>query len=302
MKKILTTIIISAILSTSASAVNMEVDTSQTQQDAFDKSISSKKSKDIKESQSNRESESFTKDVSDSTSKEVAKIAQVDILNFISELEMNKVYPFNKCQILNNPKLSSDFGITSEIDDGVIDTNFATLLDKAVQNNQYVSSVIGINEKALYDYVSCINYYSAVIAQALKTGELKGEIQDIEIKKTYERAKNALTKAMTDRKFKVKFHKSIDTFTINALKIRLDYEPSLSFNQVSLYGENFHGYTANSRQSISLVTAVKEDKTTAKDNSINLSKTKDVTFLDKSADTNDYSFKTSFSMREYLPK
>ena len=107
---------------------------------------------------------------------------------------------------------------------------------------------------------------------------------------------------MTDRKFKVKFHKSIDTFTINALKIRLDYEPSLSFNQVSLYGENFHGYTANSRQSISLVTAIKEDKTTAKDNSINLSKTKDVTYLDKSADTNDYSFKTSFSMREYLPK
>lgn len=157
MKKILTTIIISAILSTSATAVNMEVDTSQTQQDAFDKSISSKKSKDIKESQSNKESESFTKDVSDSTSKEVARIAQVDILNFISELEMNKVYPFNKCQILNNPKLSSDFGITSEIDDGVIDTNFATLLDKAVQNNKYVSNVVDIDEKDLYDYVSCIN-------------------------------------------------------------------------------------------------------------------------------------------------
>lgn len=300
-KKILLTTILTAILTT-AGAVDLSVDTSQTQQDVFDKSLSTKKSKDLKESQSEKESESLTKDISKSKSKEAVRIAQVDILNLISDFELNNLYPFNRCMILNNPKLPADFGITTEIEDGIIDTNFATLLDKAIQNNQYVSNVIYIDERALYDYVNCLNFYSAIIAQSLKTGELKGDIEDKEIKDLYLKAQKALTRAMTDRKFKVKFHKAIDTFTINSLKVKLDYEPSLSYNQISLYGQNFYGYTANSKKSISLTTAQKEDKTVSKDNSINLSRTKDVTFLDKNADTKDYSFKTNFSIRNYLPK
>lgn len=305
MKKLILLTILTSIFSLNLSAVDLSIDSAETQQSNQDMSISAKKSKDIKESESNKESESYTKDISKAKSKEAVRIAQVDILNFLSELELNNVYPFSSCKVLNNPKLPADFGITSEVNDNEdIDLNLSTSLDKAVQNNAYVNSIsdLSFNEKKFYDYVNCLNFYSALVAQSLKTSEMKGEIEDAEIKDLYLKAQKALTRAMTEKKYKVKFHKAIDTYTINSLKVRLDYEPVLMFNQIELFGKSFYGYTANSKKSISLTTAKKEDRTASKDNSINLNRTKDITYTNKNADNTDYSFKTNFSIRNYLPK
>lgn len=302
MKKIIAILTILGAL-ISSSAVDLSVDTSNTEQSSSDTTTSSKKSKDIKESESNKESTSYTKDTSKSKSKEAVRLAQTDILNFLSEMELNNIYPFSKCKIINDPKLPADFGITSEdFAYDVIDLNLATLLEKAAQNNAYVDSVIDFKEVEFYDYVNCINYYGAIIAQSLKTSQLIGNIEDDEIKDLYLKTQKALQRAYQNKKYKTKFHKSTDTLTVNSLKIKLDYEPILMFNQINLYGQNFYGYTANSRKSISLTEAKKDDKTKAKDNSINLNKTKDITYMNKSSDNIDYSFKTNFSIRNYLPK
>lgn len=301
MKKILTMLMIFGAIN--LFGVDLSIDTSNTEQSSSDTTTTSKKSKDIKESESNKESTSYTKDTSKSKSKEAVRLAQTDILNFIGELELNNVYPFSSCKIINAPKLPSDFNITSEDKEyNIIDVNLATLLDKAASNNSFVDSVITFKEVEFYDYVNCINFYGAIIAQSLKTSELKGEIEDEEIKELYLKTQKALQRAFENQKFKTKFHKSLDTLTINSLKVKLDYEPILMFNQITLYGQNYFGYTANSRKSISLTEAKKDDKTSSKDNSINLSRTKDVAYLNKSADNLDYSFKTNFSIRNYLPK
>jgi len=302
MKKLILTA--SFILATTVSAVDLSVDTSNTQQSNQDTSMSTKNSKDIKDSKSKKDSTSYSKDKSKAKSKEVSRIANVDILDYLAEQEEKGVYPFSECQVIANPKTQVDFGITAEDEDeDYIDTNLKTLLDNSAASNSVVSRTIDYDKLAFLDYLNCINFYGSVIGQSLKTGEIKSNITDREILKQHKKITKFLTKAYKNQRgYKIKFHKQVDTFQINRLKVKLDYEPTLDFNKIAIYGQNFFGYTANSRKTFTLTKSKKLDRTIAKDKSVNLTKTKDKTLSNKLANNKDYSTKTNFSIRNYLPK
>lgn len=306
MTKILITLITAGVLS-SAFAVDLSIDSSRTKQSNTDETISAKSSKDTKNSESKKESHSVSKDKSKAKSREVTRIESVRVKRYLKNLERKNVYPFGKCKILTKPKLPRDFNISFKDEFGIIDTYMKSILEASAQSNQFVhEEVLDFDEDTqlrFFDYINCINYYSSIEAQSYKTGKLKGYITDKEIKRNYESVQEFLADAVLYDDAKPRFNNSIDSYTFGALTVKLAYKPELHFNQIPLYSDSvYHGYSANQRRTVSITKSVKDDRTRSKDKSVNTSKSTDATLTEKFAKNKDYSFKTNFSIRNYLPK
>lgn len=307
MKKLITMLIFTGVFS-SVFAVDLSIDTSKTNQSNKEQSISAKDSKDVKKSESKKDSTSYSKDKSKSKSKEVTKLESANVKRYIKTLERKNIYPFNKCKVLTKPKFAKDFGISYKDEElGIIDTGLKSSYEASAQSNQYVHEEVldfdETNQLKFFDYVNCMNYYAGIQAQAFKTGELKGEITDKEILKTFNNVQEFLAEAVSYEDAKPRWNGAIDNFTFGALSLKLAYEPELFFNQVALYSkDSFHGYSANSKKTITLTKSKKKDRTRSYDDSINLSRSTDSTLTDKISGNQDYSFKTNFSIRNYIPK
>lgn len=104
-----------------------------------------------------------------STSRKVASTVEItlDSLIFaeIAKLEIQKE-PFLSCKLISKPPLVADFGLTAEVDIGIIDIYKAEYLSKAAQSNISVAEIT--NPEMIKQYAICIAQYADVIAFVLK--------------------------------------------------------------------------------------------------------------------------------------
>lgn len=87
-------------------------------------------------------------------------------LDRIAELEEQGVEPFCHCRIVTAPKLPRDFGLSSEISPGIIDSIKADWLSKAAQSNIDMTEMGQERVKAVGEYMACLVMYGGIIGQA----------------------------------------------------------------------------------------------------------------------------------------
>lgn len=294
MKK--TLIALSLILSANLLAVDVSIDNSVSQKSDSDSSMSRKKSDDNKQTQGIRESKTSTSDKSHSKSFDLTKNGQVEMLEAIKDAEGRGIKPFSECAVLTHPKLVADFGLTSEDENGDIDTIFADILQKAAGNNASISSV-GADEYDVKDYMNCVAYYGAIIADSLKHDEFSTDIRDKKIQATFEKIQADLANS------KCRFDKSTDAIVCRSVKLKIDYEPALSYSNIAIYSnQTYFGFSASDKVSTSSSQRLAFEAQTSKEKARTISMTKDKSITDKISSSKDTSAKTNFSPRNWLPK
>ena len=296
MKKILSVVAIATIMSTSLLAVDVSVDTSQSEKVDTDSSTSYKYGKDMKKTEGIRESQTSTSDKSHSTSTELSLSGQVEVLEAIKSAESRGIYPFSQCSVLSNPKLVADFGLTSEDEDGSIDTILADILQKAATNNASIVSA-GADEYAIKDYINCVSFYGAIVADSLKYDSFSPTIRDEKIKKTFENIQKDLANS------KCRFDKSTDAIVCRSIKLKIDYEPAISYANIAIYSnQTYFGYSASNKVSDSKTRRLAFEAQKSKERARTKSLNQDVSFASKETISQDIATKTNFSPRNWLPK
>ena len=291
MKRVITLL---TVLTLSIFATDFSVDTSQNINSNIDKSKSEKEGMEQRTNLSKRASTTKSKDKTDTESFELTKIEQTEILDKIMEFEDNGIYPFSACNILTNPKLLPDFGITSETRSGDIDIYKADLLDRAAKNSFPISKVRA-KEKIVKDYINCGAFYGGIIAQSMKTGKIDTDITDREIKRTYKKVKRYL------RRTHCRFDKSLENITCGPLKLVVAYDPQVFYANISLFNnQTFYGYSATERKTVSYSNRLAQEVSKSKERSSGTSRTKDISRNWKYGAGTDSSAKTSFSPRNWI--
>ena len=107
----------------------------------------------------------------------------------IVELEKD-TEPFKSCRLFSSPPLAAEFGITAEIEPGVIDVYKAQYLEQAARSGSSTSGIL--NKKRWKNYLKCLGIYGAVIGQA--HDNLVADIKDVT--QTTERAGEIQIKGM----------------------------------------------------------------------------------------------------------
>jgi len=291
MKRIITLL---TICSLSLLATDFSVDTSQNNSVNIDKSNSEKEGMEQRTNLSKRASTTKSKDKTDTESYELTKIEQTEILDKIMDFEESGIYPFSACKLLTNPKLLPDFGITSETEDGYIDSYKADLLDKAAKNS-FALKRVRAKEKLVKDYINCGAFYGGIIAQAMKTGQIDTDITNKEIKRTYKKVQRFLGRTHC------RFDKSLENIACGPLKLSVGYEPQIFYSNISLFNnQTFYGYSANERKTVSYSNRLAQEVSKTKERSTGTSLSKDVTRNWKKGVGVESSAKTSFSPRNWI--
>ena len=169
-------------------------DLSETNKDstAFDQNTSSRKSLETKLTEVKKKASTTSENMDKTTSDQVRKLGQainnrgIDIelplqvlfLDILSRWEEEK-RNITSWQILTEPALTRDFGLSSEIRPGMIDTVKSDYLQRAASGNALLSSVYA-NETALKDYIKSLAFYGCLVGQAYLN--LQEDLSDLGIK------------------------------------------------------------------------------------------------------------------------
>lgn len=296
MKKTILSILTIAALASSSYALDMSSDSSQSQKSDIDDTMNYKKGKDSKRSQAERQSKTSTSDKSLTQSKELSVGEQYNLLSSIMVSEKTGEDPFSSCNVLTNPKLSADFGLSSEDEEGDIDSIFADILQKSANNNALISKV-GADEYEVKDYINCAAYYGAIIAQGMKKGVYSTEIKDEKIQRTFEDFQIALSES------RCRFNGATTNIQCGSISLKIDTTPNVSFSGIPLYSDQtFFGYngktSVNKAKSQRIAFERQQQKETMRSTSIS----KDASLSFKATASEDVSSKTSFSPRNWLPE
>ncbi|MEW6116377.1 MAG: hypothetical protein AB1553_05690 [Nitrospirota bacterium] len=211
----------------------------------------------------------------------------------IAELERN-TEPFLSCRIATNPKLGRDFGLSAEIQPGVIEPYKADYLTKAAQSNNYIRDIA--DEQAIRAYRNCLASYGAVIAQsylylAQDLDDLKASVgrdkegaitvngigyddfiilADAALKRALRGLTNATVKGTYERVINdnapCQFDRSLENIKCGSSLVTLGSIPQLTASGVKIYGGSFMGFQGSYKlsKSWSYQDAIEKLKTTSK--------------------------------------
>ena len=163
--------------SRSALALDVGVDVDKGRRIERDKTISTRNSQEQRQSSGTKKSETTstgTDQNDQETIKQASRLQATSSLDisiplgniFLPGLAMlEQSSPILKAKILSNPRQPADFGLSAEIQPGVIDSIKADLLSKAAASNGTVTSVGGDNAR-LRAYRDSLALYGVIVAQA----------------------------------------------------------------------------------------------------------------------------------------
>lgn len=293
MKKLILPLMIT--FSVSAFAVDTSVDTSQTENTNTENSMSYKKAKDLKDTKAEKESKTKTVDDTHSSSHEISRVDQASIMMKIKNSEKGGEFPFSECQVFTHPKLTKDFGLSAKMEDGSFDTYFADLLSKAATYNSPITEV-NADQDEVKDYINCVSYYGAIVAQSIKTQAYSIDITDKDIKKMFKSIQKDL--ANSD----CVFDKSVDNIVCGAVNLKIAYKPSVEYANIPIYADNtFFGYSGSKKISDGNSVRNSKENQTSTEKMKSKSLTKDNSINVKEGTGEDQSAKTNFSPRSWLP-
>ena len=271
---------------------------SQNLGNSAEKSINANQSTESKISKNLRKSKTKTKSKERTKTVELSTFEAANILYQLEDLENANVYPFSVCKVLTNPKLPENFGITSEEADGIYNPTYAELLNKAAQSNAPLSTILDRQDiYRLKDYLNCLGFYGAVVAQALKTGKLSKKITDTQIKREYNKFKRNLARSSC------RFAGSTDTINCRNIFVKLSYDPVLEMNGVKLFDTNthtFYAYTSTTRKSITYSTRLALEMQKSKEKGYSDTTALSTSVSEKATSNLEQNSKAEFSMRDWL--
>lgn len=194
---------------------------------------------------------------------------QMDMVFYpqIVYLEDANIPPFGSCKVFSNPRLPVDFGLSSEIKPGMIDTIKQSWLSGLAQSNAFIDRIADADE--IKQYKNCLAYYGAVIGQAylylqddlkrLKAGNKKANIVDVngigyddllvlaadainrsikEIKS--EAIKNIYERIINDNS-RCQFDKTIENIKCGNVMLQISSKPQLTVANINWYGNGYAG-------------------------------------------------------------
>ena len=296
--KLIKIVLTASFLFTGLFANDYSAGSTQNLGNSTEKSINAKQGTESKVSKNLRKSKTKTKSKEKQKTVELSTFEAANILYELEDLENAGVYPFSVCKVLTNPKLPSNFGITSEEADGIYNPAYAELLNKAAQSNAPLSVIL--DRQAIYklkDYLNCLGYYGAITAQALKTGKLNTKITDRQIKREYNIFKRNLARA------RCRFAGSTDTINCRNIFVKLSYDPVLEMNGVKIFDTNthtFYAYTSTTRKSITYSTRLALEMQKSKEKGYTDTTALDTTVSKKATSNIEQNSKSEFSMRDWL--
>lgn len=124
-----------------------------------EQSVQEKKGIEFKESRLSRTSSSLGKSYSVEISIDPIILAE------LAKYELN-TEPFSVCRLITLPPLPKDFGISAEVDKGLVDLYMAEYLQKAGQFNMSVKGIV--RTEKLKQYAICLALYSDIVASVLE--------------------------------------------------------------------------------------------------------------------------------------
>lgn len=164
---------------------------------------------------------------------------------------------FKECHVISKPLLLKDFNLTAEISPGVYDTIYASILKTAGESNSLINEFI--NDKNIRRYRDCLAMYGAVIAQAYSN--LKADLDDIDtISKTdlttladisvhkiseFNDNIRELYSAIIEDTTECQFNGSVSNIVCGYSFIIISAKPTLTLNQIDIYGAKFYGYSGS---------------------------------------------------------
>jgi hypothetical protein len=165
------------ILANTAYALDLGIDNNKSQKIDREKSLSTKNTEEQRTSSGTKKSNTTTTGSDKNDQQIVKEVGQrqkssvLDItlplgnifLPSLAMLETSK--PKLKYHLLSNPRQAADFGLSAEIQPGVVDSIKADLLSKGATSNSSVTS-IGGNNIQLQTYRDNLALYGVVIGQA----------------------------------------------------------------------------------------------------------------------------------------
>ena len=265
-----------------------------------DTSLNYNKNVEIKNSKTKEKSKIKTKSKTITEAQELRKIEQVDSLVALLALEKAGIKPFSSCRLLSKPLQPRDFGLSCELNNGMINEGKCSFLKSAYSNNYSLDYVAGQeNEQKLKRYIACAGLYGGLIAQEMQTGKFNIQLQNPELKQIFE----ALNEELKDKKCKLLEGEKIACGS--AVISFKGYYPDLSFAGISLFSSNntnFYGYTSSVSKnkskslsySLSLAVRINKSKATGLSKSLTHNQAAAIAIQQGAA--------ANFSLSQFLPK
>lgn len=303
MKSITSSILVFSLLTTSVFAFDISSDTSNSRNTGTEQSVNISNGKEYHLERSKGHNQSINRSISKSKSREVSLLNQVSIINDLKVLEEKGVQPYRECDILTHPKLLADFGITAINNNfGMesVDTYKSDMLEKAARYNQPLSSV-DIDSTPIKNYINCVAFYGAIIAQGMKDNIKSGVIKDRQIKETFMSIQNDL------RDSTCRFAGDLHDIVCGDIRFTIGYEPKLFYLSYAIFdgalnGASFYGYTSSTRLNYSREKRHSWDTTQGVSQRFNHSRSYNTNQSEKVSGSLDTSYKTNFSPRNWMPE
>lgn len=264
-------------------ALDTNKESTETNKVDTEASKSLKKQKEEKESAGKKKSKTVSKGLDKQTQDAIKEMGQVmESSNIDVSLSLEVVFadklaelektaePFASCQLITNPKLPQNFGITAEIRPGVIDTIRAGYFSNAAQSNSLIKNLA--DENAIVRYRNCLVFYGALIGQAYLNlnsdiADLKADVSkdkegniiikglgyddfvslaDESLRKAIDNLNNKtiirLYEKITNNDTPCRFEKSIEIIQCGNSQITLSAKPQLVSLGIPVYGSGFAGF------------------------------------------------------------
>ena len=272
MKKIHIIGLAAMLITTNTYALEMSVGSSQGQGIDKKTDLSNSKSKTINKNKTTNKSNTKTKEKSVQKSKELTKVEQTGSLVALRALEKSNIEPFKSCQVLSKAKLVDDFGLGCRTRNGWANTGLCNHIGNAAKANMPLKEVISDSEIfKLKQYATCVSLYGGLIAQDMINEKFSVSLKNDELVRTFKDFSDALDS------YECRLAGSPDSIQCGSVLIKLGYEPSISYANISLYSpsQTFYGYSSRQMRNKSkrVANTFSLSKSKQKSLALNLSKT-----------------------------
>lgn len=269
-----------------ADVIDTEIEGNKSKKVGEEQSGSIKQSEEERESKGKRDSKSMSKGLDKQVQEALKEVGQamksqgVDIVLPLEAVFNNVLYdmekdmaPFKECKIASSPMLARDFGLSAELEGGMVDTMTAQNLANAAKSNFMVSSMG--DEDAIREYRDCLAQYGAVIgqsylylvedlndmkAQVVKDGNGNIVVRGLGYNDFISIANSALHNAaaeiinptiqsmlnrITNDHTSCRFDGAVEVIKCGASQLTLSSKPQLVLSGVGMYGSGYAGFSGS---------------------------------------------------------